>query len=356
MAENCEHLSPVVSLVETGAGVGNAVAHAMEAAGWRAAIPRGADVAIKPNLGWNMLLPGAITSPLVVEGVIRVLQGWAGKLHLVEADQVVVRCEDALRKTGLDRICARYGVEWINLSRTPFARVAVPDPLVVTELEIPEVLTRTVLVSVPVMKTHNKTVLTGAIKNQWGCLPKFRHNYHPVVDEVLCDLARVVRPAFTVLDGTVALEGNGPKSGRPRVCNLILAGRDPVAVDAVSARIMKLERFPIRHLELAAQAGVGVADVAHIRIVDGEGELRTRIPQFDFVPARHNTVSWLETALRSSVARRLVFESPLLVPMCWGARFWYFLWYYLFVGRRLRAQVERADPAATAWLRAGKRP
>lgn len=323
----------------------------MEAAGFREFIPRGAAVAIKPNLGWDLFLPGAVTSPLVVEGVIQKLRDHAGQLYLVEADQVLVHVETALRQTGMDKLCARYGVEWVNLSRTPFVRREVPAHLEVASLDLPEILTRTVLVTVPVMKTHNKTVLTGAIKNQWGCLPTFRHNYHPVVDRVLRDLSMVLRPTFAVMDATVALEGNGPKSGRPRVCNLVLASGDPVALDTISGEIMGLlERFEVPHLRLCADAGLGVHDRDRIDVLDAERRPRST-PRFRFQAADHNTVSWVETLLRKTALRRLVFESPLLVPFCWGAKVWYFVWYYLVKGRRLRDRAIAESPFGFQWSR-----
>lgn len=343
----------VVSVVETAGDIRAAVEEAMEAAGWREAVPEGAAVAIKPNLGWDLFLPGAVTSAVVVDAVIRKLRTRAGKLYLVEADQVLVRCESALRQTGMDRLCVEHGVEWVNLSRSPFVRVPVPGFLRVAELEIPEILTRTVLVTVPVMKTHNKTVLTGAIKNQWGCLPKFRHNFHPVVDEVLRDLSSVLRPAFTVCDATVCLEGNGPKSGRPKICNLVLASRDPVALDTIASRIMDLDRFTIRHLDLCAQAGVGTRDPKLIRTVDRHGRDRSALPRIPFTPARHNAVSQVETVLRSSIVRRLVFQGPMLALMCWGARLWYYIWYYLIRGRKLRDGALRTHPWGSS---SGMRP
>jgi hypothetical protein len=246
----------------------------------------------------------------------------------------------------------------VNLSRAPFVRVSVPGALVLPSLEIPEVLTRTVLVTVPVMKTHAKTVLSGGIKNQWGCLPKFRHNYHPVVDEALRDLTAALRPALTILDGTVALEGNGPKSGRPRICNLILASRDPVALDTVAGRIMGLDAFPVRHLDLCARAGFGERDWSRIDVIDGQGRARSELPRLNFRPARPNPVSVVETFLRTTAARRLIFESPLLRFFCWGARLWYFLWYYVLGGRGVRDAIVREYPAAGPWPAAvaGRRP
>ncbi|MFN8546995.1 MAG: DUF362 domain-containing protein [Candidatus Eisenbacteria bacterium] len=338
-----------VALLDTGPDLLADVARVMEAADWRSAIPEGAAIALKPNLGFDHLLPGAITSPLVVEGVVRVLRERASKIYLVEADQVVVDIEVSFRRAGMDRICRQYGLEWVNLSRQPIARVPVPGALEVPEIPLPEILTRTTLVTVPVMKTHNKTGLSGAIKNQWGCLPTFRHNYHPVVHEVLCDLMKVLRPAFAVLDATVALEGDGPKSGIPRVCNLLMASSDPVAIDAVSAQVMGMDPRTIRHLELCAAAGIGVRDLERIEVVGADGAPRREVPRFDFIRAKHNTVSFVEQLLRQTFFRRLFFETPLLWPLCWAARGWYSSWYHLFGGKQRFDDARRASPYGGQW-------
>jgi uncharacterized protein (DUF362 family) len=317
----------------------------MEKAEWRSAVPAGADVALKPNLGWDMFLPGAVTSPWVVEGVIRVLREHVGKLYLVESDQVLVRCERALRQTRMDELCARYGVEWVNMSAGRFVTRAVPDALVLRQVDVPEILTRTVLVTIPVMKTHNKTTITGAIKNQWGCLSKPRHNLHLVLDPALVDLNRVVRPRFAVMDATIALEGDGPKSGRPRLMDMVLASADIVALDSVQARIMGFVPEEIEHLKLCAQHGLGVLESDRIEIVGEPLEgVATR-----FRPAKHNLVSWVELALRTSRWRRFVFGTCVLDLMCAGALFWYFLWYYLGPGRRLRDGILLTSRYGPQW-------
>ncbi|MCA9759697.1 MAG: DUF362 domain-containing protein [Candidatus Eisenbacteria bacterium] len=328
-----------------------AVGDAMEAARFRDFIPEGTEVCLKPNLGWDLFLPGAVTSPLVVEGVVRKLQGYVSKLYMVEADQVLVDIEKSFRQTRMDRICERYGIEWVNLSKTPFVQVPVPNALEVESIPLPEILTRTTLVTIPVMKTHGKTVLTGAIKNQWGCLPTFRHNYHPVVNEVLRDLTSVLRPAFAVMDATVALEGNGPKSGRPRICNLVLASGDPVAIDTIAGEVMGLlGRFEVPHLQYCAEAGLGVHDRNAIDVLDSDRQPR-ETPRFDFQTAEHNAVSWVETVLRKTGIRKLVFETKLLDVMCWGAKVWYFIWYYLVKGRRLRDTAISESPYGAQWTK-----
>ena len=115
------------------------------------------------------------------------------------------------------------------------------------------------MITLPLLKTHNKTTLSGAIKNQWGCLETLRHNFHPVLPEALVDLNTLVRPRFAVMDGTVGLEGDGPKSGRPKEMNVILASANLVGIDSVAAQVMGFDPSAVTHLTLCAPARPGIA-------------------------------------------------------------------------------------------------
>jgi uncharacterized protein (DUF362 family) len=319
------------------------VRRVMELARWRDFISAGAEVAIKPNLGWDKLIPGAISAPWVVEGVVRTIREHVGAIHLVESDQVVVSADRALAVSGLDRVCRRHGIQWHNMSRAPHLKLQLPDARVLREVEIPEILTRCELITLPVLKTHNKTVLTGALKNQWGCLRELRHNYHPVLDDALADVNRLVQPRFSVMDGTVGLEGNGPKSGMPKEMGVVLASANLVGIDAAAARLMGVDPASVAHLRSCSDAGLG----AVVSACDVVGDPVSEASKL-FLPARHNPVSWIEFVLRRSVVERLAFHSPLFHLMCWGARRYYDVWDIL-VGRRRRQSFFASSPWARQW-------
>jgi len=328
-----------VSNVTVRESVIEAVHEAMELAEWRQHISPGADVALKPNLGWDRFMPGSVTSPWVIEGVIRTIRDGVGQIFLVESDQVLVDVERAYRLSFAEQVCRRYGVPFVNMSTGRYERVPLEGGLVFDHIDVPEVLLRTELITIPVMKTHDKTVVTGPIKNQWGCLDKNRHNYHPVLDEALVDIGRMFRPRFAVLDATVGMDGNAPKSGRPRIVGRVLASGDFVALETIQAEIMGFDSRRIPHIQNCAAHGLGTADLQEIEMA-GEG---FRNLSYEFVPARHNFVSKVEIALRSSPLRRLMFDTPLFRLLCWGANIWYAIWFNLGGGRRLRNTI-LADP------------
>ena len=330
-------MSAIVSIVRVDESVPAAVREAMERADWKRFITRGAAVSLKVNLGWDMFLPGAVSAPWVVEGVIQTIRDHVGSIAVVESDQVLVDCEVALRQTLIDRVCRRYGVPFVNMSKGQFETVRLPDPLVLKEVRIPEILTRTETITLPVMKTHAKTGITGSLKNQWGCLEKLRHSFHPVVNEALVDINRLVKPRFAVMDATVGMEGNGPKSGRPKIADRVLASGDLVALDTVQAQVMGLDPAAIEHVQNCARAGLGTSDLSQIEVV---GEERWRSLNLGFRPAEHNAVSFVEGLLRSSVVKPLVFDTPLFDLSCRGAIAYYWLWYYVRgEGRRLRDEI-----------------
>lgn len=325
----------IVSIKNIRSDIFAAIREAMELANWQFFIDVSKSVVLKPNLGWDFYLPGSISSPWFVEGVIKVLRDKVKEIYMVESDQVLVSADRALHATHIDKICKKYNIPWINMSKGKFVKVSLDKAFTLKNVEIPEVLARTQLVTLPLLKTHGKTTITGAIKNQWGCLRELRHNYHLVVNKALADLNRIVRPTFCVMDGTIGLEGNGPKSGLPRIVDLVFAGHDPVAVDTVAALVMGYDPKQIEHLRLCEKVGIGTSHLENIT-VKGDG-IPTNIKKFR--DAKHNTVSIIELLLRKSALRKIIFHTKMLNLMCFGAKIWYWVWINIGPGKKLQKKV-----------------
>lgn len=325
-----------VAIERVHASVRDAVRDAMESAHWREHIPPGCRIALKPNLCWDLPLPGAQTSPWVLEAVIEVLKPYVSEIVVVEAGQVTVDANVALRRCGLLPVLERHGIEFVNMSHGRFMPTHPRGAAVLHHLEVPEVLQGRVLVTLPVLKTHSTTTITGALKNQWGCLKELRHNHHLVVDEAIADVNAALVPAFAVMDGTVGLEGNGPKTGRPRVCDLVLASSDLVALDATAARIMGFDPQLIAHIAGAASRGLGSMERARI---DASG-LESAVLRPGFRAPRPGLVQRTEFALRRSALRRFAFETPVLSLLAFMAKAYNGAW-YAAIGRKERERICR---------------
>jgi len=89
------------------------------------------------------------------------------------------------------------------------------------------------------MKTHGFQRMTGAVKNQFGCIPgALKGEFHVKVPDasnfakMLIDLNTYIHPRLYVMDGIIAMEGNGPRGGTPKKMNVILFSTDPIALDS----------------------------------------------------------------------------------------------------------------------------
>jgi uncharacterized protein (DUF362 family) len=305
--------------------VTKAVSDAMDGADYKKYIPQGSPVFLKVNLGWDLHIPGSVTNPAVFEGVVNKLRGYADKIFVVESDQVLENVEKAYQRSKISEIASRLNVGWLNLTHSKKTIKHIPENLVIKDVVIPEILTQGTIITLPVLKTHNKTTISISLKNQWGCIPKMRHMYHLCLTEAISDVNAALGVKFSVIDGTIAMEGNAPKTGIPKEVGIVGAGGDLVEMDSVCAHLMGFNPWNIPHLVEAERRGLGKIGVSFI------GDGIDPIPPFR--PARHNLVSRIELLLRKSSWSSLVFKTPIFLGMLVGAK----IYYYIFEIARGRA-------------------
>ncbi len=131
-----------------------------------------------------------------------------------------------------------------------------------------------VIISLPKLKTHAFEKFTGAVKNQFGCVPGVRKGeYHiklPDAEQfarMLVDLNGLVGPALYIMDGIMAMEGNGPRGGNPRRMNLLLFSSDPIALDATVCRLLGLDPEYVPTITAGAAAGYGTHAASGIELL-----------------------------------------------------------------------------------------
>jgi len=120
------------------------------------------------------------------------------------------------------------------------------------------------VISLPKMKTHGFQRVTGAIKNQFGCIPgALKGEFHVKVPDVyefakmLIDLNSCIHPRLYIMDGIMAMEGNGPKGGNPKKMNVLLFSTDPIALDATECRLMNLDPALVLTNKAGMEMGAG---------------------------------------------------------------------------------------------------
>src|SRR5262249_20392866 len=133
-------------------------------------------------------------------------------------------------------------------------------------------------ITLPVLKTHATTVFTGALKNQWGCIPRYdRILLHKYLHELIGDVNKMRPVTLALMDGLIGMQGRGPINGYPINLNVLLASRDPVALDATGMRLIGLEPMTSKHLVHAQEIDLGTLREGEIAVDGPFAELRTTV-------------------------------------------------------------------------------
>lgn len=227
---------------------------------WEKFLPLGARVFIKPNLTWPTHLPGVTTSPQAIEAVVAALRTRTPNITIGESDGGYhsYKAEDAFRGHGLYEIAEQYGARVVNLSAD------VPEDVTedVAGRRVTVTLPRTLLhetdvfITMPVPKVHVMTLLSLGFKNQWGCIPStMRLREHPEFNHKIVLINRLLKPKV-IFDGAYFLDQAGPMSGEPVRMDLLIAGDDLGASDAVCSAVMGIDPGRVRHYQVARRAGL----------------------------------------------------------------------------------------------------
>jgi uncharacterized protein (DUF362 family)/NAD-dependent dihydropyrimidine dehydrogenase PreA subunit len=198
-------------------------------------------------------------------------------------------------KSGLSAVAKEIGLEQTDFN-TPVT-VSFNEALLAKQLVLAKgALEADGIISLAKMKTHGFMRITGAVKNQFGCVPGLRkgefHVKMPTAEHfaaMLVDINRYLKPRLYVMDGIVAMEGNGPKSGNLRKMKVLLFSSDPVALDAVFCRLINLPPAYVPTMKPASESGLGTYQDAEIEIC---GDSISDLACLDFKVIRQPAVTF----------------------------------------------------------------
>lgn len=237
-----------------------------------AVVRPGQRVLLKPNLLGPFAVERAVTThPAVVRAAILLVQQ-AGGQPLVGDSPAFGPLPAVARACGLIPVLEETGAKLLDLSEP--GEFTVPDHRVSPRLTLARALADVdVVITLPKLKTHAQMALTASLKNQYGCVPgalksqwHFRLQDAAWLARLMLDINRVVKPALAILDGIVAMEGDGPTSGRPRPLGVLLAGRDLAAVDTVACHLIGLDPARVPLLAAAREQGFGETRIERVPI------------------------------------------------------------------------------------------
>jgi len=245
----------------------------------------GQRVLLKPNMVRGVAPERAVsTHPTIVAAAAKLVHGVGAHPVIVESpggpwNPALLR--HAYRRTEIEW-AAEVGHAELNYD-CEGVQVALPDGQLLHRLDIAKAfLDADVVINLAKLKTHNLTGLTCAVKNLFGLVPgALKIGYHARLQDReqfcggLLDLLTYVRPALSIVDAVVAMEGEGPSGGDPRHVGAIAAGVDALAVDTVCAELVGFRPREVVTTRVAVARGMTSGELADVDVVgDALDDLR----------------------------------------------------------------------------------
>jgi len=229
-------------------------------------LPKGKPVLIKPNyINARHPSTGITTDGRVVEGVVKFLKQHRVKDVIIGEGSGFGDTFEAFQVAGVDAVAEKWNVKLVDLNKDEFVEVKPTNPLALKKVKIAKTALESVIISVPKLKPHRLAGVTLSLKNMMGAVTPKGSIHHPLSEKIV-DLASIVKPSIAVIDGIIAGEGY-ETSGNPVEMNLVIAGTDPVAVDAVGAAVMGIPPEKVKHLRLAEERELGTCDLKRVEIL-----------------------------------------------------------------------------------------
>jgi len=225
-------------------------------------IRAGTRVLVKPNfLSSASPDEGVLTHPAVIKAVCEYLLEKRA-LVTVSDSPAMGSFEKILKDNGVRDALAGLDVELAEFRVS--TKVDIGDPFGRIEMA-GEVLEADMVVNLPKLKTHSQMLLTLAVKNCFGCIVGFRKAEwhmrmgvnHEMFARLLVQIHQVVNPSVTILDGIIALEGQGPgRGGVPRHLGVLMASDSALAIDVTACRMLGIEPEGLLTNRMARQMGL----------------------------------------------------------------------------------------------------
>jgi len=254
------------------------------------------------------------THPSILAAVARILQ--ESKVNVSYGDSPgFEKPLVGLQKSGFVDVAKKYNIPLADFEAGK--EVSTKNPLACDKFDIANgVLEADGMISLCKMKTHMLTRITGAVKNQFGCV-YWMHKaaFHVKMpnaitfSKMLVDLNNLLKPRLFIMDGVFAMEGNGPRGGTPVKMNVIIASNDPVAVDATFCKFISLDPLIVATNKYGKISGLG--DYENIEYT---GDDVNQFIKKDFDVVRK---SLEETSIKSrmpKVFRNALYRRPMIDP------------------------------------------
>ena len=239
--------------------------------GMGAFVARGSRVVIKPNIGWDVSPErGGNTNPVLVGRIVEHCLD-AGAAEVVVFDHTCDNWRKCYQNSGIAKAVEDAGGKMVSADSEGYYReVSVPRGRRLNSAQVHQaLLDADVFFNVPVLKDHSSSMITAAMKNLMGVVWDRRYWHRNDLHQCIADFSSFRKPDLTIVDAYNVMKRNGPRGVSVNdVVNMkaLVLSTDYVAADAAAARLYGAEPSDIRHIQLAAEMGLGRMDLQNLSI------------------------------------------------------------------------------------------
>ncbi len=238
--------------------------------GWDKFLKPGCKVAIKPNLAWNSTPEqGGNTHPDILRAVVLAAEARKAK-QIVIPENTCQPEKMTFRTSGALEAIKGTDAKLYRPKAKEYQEVDVPKGKVCQKAKVArDLLEADCLVNMPVAKHHGGATLSLSMKNWMGAVDNgTRRSWHRNgLHQCIADFSTFLKPALIVIDATRIMLDNGPQGpGKLAHPHEIIFATDPVAADTYAASLFGKKPADVPHIQLAAELGVGCADLAKIAV------------------------------------------------------------------------------------------
>lgn len=235
----------------------SSVADALDLIGSAGKLPQKGLIIIKPNLT-NADKPPVTTNVKAAEAVYNYCRANCSAEIAIGEGCGYGTTADTFEANGYTKLAKKYGIRLIDFNKAEAVTLRRKDTFQLKEFHLPKIALDAFIISLPVLKDHSFTVTTIAMKNMFGLAPAPFYKggwnksklHSPSTHKSVVDVCLYKKPGLCVVDASVGLSGMH-LSGTLKKLGLILAGFDPVAVDAVGNELLGHNPKRIEYLTLA---------------------------------------------------------------------------------------------------------
>ncbi len=249
-----------VAITRTFDGIEEAAHRLIAQIGGMESVIRGAKIAVlKPNLvaGRNAST-GSTTSFALMKAVAEEVRACGAEPVLCETPGTEFDRDATYTILGIEQFCAENNIRILRLDPEGgdgWMELQPDGAKILRHYHKPSILQEARLINLPVLKTHVVSTMTLSMKNLMGVLPKpDRRTMHSFgIDQGIVDMNLGIKPDLNIVDGSVGQDGEGPLYGEKADLQVLVAGRNSLAVDLVCCQLVGVKPRDIPHLKLALE-------------------------------------------------------------------------------------------------------